>query len=588
MKKILSSSRIALVSVYDKTNIVEFAKQLVDNGYDIISTGGTYNLLKSNDDLASHVLQIIDYTESPEILVGRVKTIHPKIHAALLADRDNEEHRKQLNEFDILDIQLVVVNLYPLQETLLKTDDLDEIFENTDIGGHSIIRAACKNYKHITTITSKDDYNINMYSLNNLDVRKRLMIKALHYIARYDIALINYLDQDHMYRHYKRESNLKYGCNPQQDASLWTSASQKNPFSINPYTLLNGIPGYINYLDAINGWKLVSEASSSLNTICAASFKHVSPAGVAVYQYDVTGYYRKMYNSNINSKTALTYLRARDCDPKSSFGDFIAISHPVDVETANVIKRFVSDGIIAPDYDPEALEILKQKKKGKFIIFKVEKEDTLVKSVSFGDIPSGNYMRDIGGITLCQTGNNKETTISTITDSIVTSNKKLHDINIDDLILANITTKYTQSNSIVYCFWGQTIGIGAGQQSRVDCVKLAGEKAKMFFQRHGLIDSDQFKFESNVKLQDRINDIILYIEAKQMIDPSFGSDYGVDEVSMSSDAFFPYRDNIDYAYRYGVKYIVQPGGSIQDQTIIDTCNKYNMVMCNTGIRLFHH
>ena len=307
---------------------------------------------------------------------------------------------------------------------------------------------------------------------------------------------------------------LKYGCNPhQQNASVMSITQAKLPFNI-----LNSNPGYINLLDALNAWQLVQEVDLVLNKPCAASFKHVSPAGSAV-----------------GNSVCEAYKKARSTDPTSSFGDFIAISREVDVECAEYIKTVVSDGIIAPAYNENALEILKSKKKGNFIVIEIDEDYT----------PPQIETREIYGVRFKQSRNNILLTKDTLLHNIVTENKTVDNNVIQDLILASITVKYTQSNSVGYAKDGVMLGVGAGQQSRVDCTRLAGKKA----------------LHNKTTLSD---------------------------VSLSSDAFFPFRDNIDIAASYGVKFIVQTGGSIRDQEVIDAANEHSIVMFFSSVRLFHH
>jgi len=396
-------------------------------------------------------------------------------------------------------------------------------------------------------------------------------------------------------REYKQIYNLKYGCNPhQQGASVLSIITdeheahheQLDDLSKNlPFKIINGNPGYINILDAINGWYLVNEIRYSINKLAAASFKHVSPAGVS-----------------IGDTIQEAYKNARDCDPKSSFGDFIAVNSVVTIGLAEFIKTKICDGIIAPEFDSNALEILKNKKQGKFIIirgspidFEKEKNDKNIE------------IREIKNIVISQQNN---THIFSKTDlvNIPTINKNINNNVINDLIIANITLKYTQSNSVCFVYNGMTIGIGAGQQSRIDCVKIARKKAELYLLRkHPRVINMDFK---HIKYQDRINAIFQYIENDMSVIeeerwinlfnvvPEFltnqeQKDYIYEitkngHISMGSDAFFPFRDSIDQASIIGAKYISQPGGSIADSSVIDACNEYNMVMCLSNIREFHH
>jgi phosphoribosylaminoimidazolecarboxamide formyltransferase/IMP cyclohydrolase len=313
---------------------------------------------------------------------------------------------------------------------------------------------------------------------------------------------------------------LKYGLNPHQGLASVQSTKRNLPF-----IELNGQPGYINLLDAINAWQLVKELYGALGFPAATSFKHVSPAGAAVGE-TITDAYR----------------RARNADPKSSFGDFIALSHKVDLECAEYIKTVVSDGIAAPAYDEDALKLLKEKKGGKYIILLMDPNYQ----------PPPIETREIFGVGFSQQRNDIKLNQDTLLTNIVTENKIVPAEAQNDLILASITLKYTQSNSIGYALNGQMIGIGAGQQSRIDCTELAGQKATTWAK-------ERWRGKQNLS-----------------------------KASLASDAFFPFRDNIDYAAKCGVKYIIQAGGSIKDEEVINAANEHDMVMYFTGIRLFHH
>lgn len=387
------------------------------------------------------------------------------------------------------------------------------------------------------------------------------------------------------------ELKIKYGCNPhQKPARLYNKNGEL------PITLINGSPSYINFADALNSWQLVKELSEATGLPAAASFKHVSPAGAAV-GIPLNDTLRKAYrieNENI-SPIAAAYARARGADRLSSFGDFVAISHKIDIDTANILKTEVSDGIIAPDYDDEALEILKSKKRGTYVIMKMDKD------YSPDDIES----RDIFGITIEQMRNDAIITKDSFND-IVSDNKTITPEATRDLLIATITLKYTQSNSVCFAYDGQVIGCGAGQQSRVHCTRLAAEKADNWMLRqHPRVLSMQFK--EGLKNPAKDNAIDLYLrdditdaELKEwetlfevvpekltaLEKAQWIQNFG--DVSFSSDAFFPFRDSIDRAAVSSVKYVAQPGGSIRDQEVIDACNTYGMAMCLTGLRLFHH
>jgi len=390
------------------------------------------------------------------------------------------------------------------------------------------------------------------------------------------------------------ELELKYGCNPNQKPSrIYMEDGSELPIKV-----LNGRPGYINFLDAFNGWQLVSELKKATGLPAATSFKHVSPAGAAVgLPLDET--LAKIYwvdDLGELSPLASAYARARGADRMSSFGDFISLSDVCDVDTAKLIKREVSDGVIAPGYEPEALEILKEKKKGNYNVIQIDPDY----------VPDPIEHKEVFGITFEQ-GRNELKIDNDFFSNIVTENKELTDQAKIDLAISMITLKYTQSNSVCFVKDGQAIGIGAGQQSRIHCTRLAGQKADNWWLRQSP-QVMNLPFVDHIRRADRDNAIDLYIgedymdvlsddawpnifkekpevftrEAKrEWLDKLTG-------VALGSDAFFPFGDNIERAHKSGVTYIAQPGGSVRDDNVIDTCNKYNMVMSFTGIRLFHH
>ena len=390
------------------------------------------------------------------------------------------------------------------------------------------------------------------------------------------------------------EIQLKYGCNPNQKPSRIFMEDGSDL----PVTVLNGNPGYINFLDAFNGWQLVNELKNATGLPAATSFKHVSPAGAAIgLPLDET--LAKIYwvddYKNL-SPMALAYARARGADRMSSFGDFIALSDECDESTALLIKREVSDGVIAPSYSEKALEILKQKKGGKYNVIQIDKNY----------VPAPVERKQVYGITFEQ-GRNELKADDSLFENIVTKNKDIPEEALKDLKIALITLKYTQSNSVCYVKGGQAIGIGAGQQSRIHCTRLAGQKADNWFLRQcpKVLELD---FVDGLGRADRDNAIDVYIgdeyedilkegewqkrfktkpevftreEKKAWLSKNTG-------VTLGSDAFFPFGDNIERAYKSGVKYIAQPGGSVRDDLVIECADKYDMVMAFTGIRLFHH
>ena len=391
-----------------------------------------------------------------------------------------------------------------------------------------------------------------------------------------------------------KELELKYGCNPNQKPSRIYMENGELPIKV-----LCGKPGYINFLDAFNGWQLVSELKKATGLPAATSFKHVSPAGAAV-GLPLSEVERKIYwvdDMDVEfTPLANAYIRARGADRMSSFGDFISLSDVCDKETAMVIKREVSDGVIAPGYTDEALAILKGKKNGNYNVIEIDPDY----------VPAPIEHKEVFGITFEQ-GRNELVIDEHFFDNIVTENKELPEDAKRDLAIAMITLKYTQSNSVCYVKGGQAIGIGAGQQSRIHCTRLAGSKADNWWLRQ----SPQvlsLPFKADIKRADRDNAIDLYMgedymdvladgvweniftekpavftqeEKRAWLDKNTG-------VALGSDAFFPFGDNIERAHRSGVSYVAQPGGSIRDDHVIATCNKYHMTMAFTGIRLFHH
>ena len=390
-----------------------------------------------------------------------------------------------------------------------------------------------------------------------------------------------------------KELELKYGCNPNQKPSrIFMNEGEL------PITVLNGRPGYINFLDAFNGWQLVSELKRATGLPAATSFKHVSPAGAAV-GLPLTDVERKIYwVDDMGELTPLAnaYARARGADRMSSFGDFISLSDVCDVATAKLIKREVSDGVIAPGYEPEALEMLKAKKKGNYNVIQIDP--------SYRPAPVEH--KEVFGITFEQ-GRNELIIDKEMLNNIVTESKELPESAKIDLVIALITLKYTQSNSVCYAKGGQAIGIGAGQQSRIHCTRLAGQKADNWFLRQSPKVLN-LPFKEKIGRADRDNAIDLYIGDEYMdllADGEWERTFTekpevftreekrawldqLQDVALDSDAFFPFGDNIERAHKSGVKYVAQPGGSVRDDQVIETCNKYGMTMCFTGIRLFHH
>ena len=391
-----------------------------------------------------------------------------------------------------------------------------------------------------------------------------------------------------------KELELKYGCNPnQKPAKIFMNDNKELPV-----TVLSGRPGYINFLDALNGWQLVKELKEATGLPAATSFKHVSPAGAAV-GLPLDDVLRKIYwvdDQGELSPLASAYARARGADRMSSFGDFISLSDVCDVATAKLIKREVSDGVIAPGYEPEALEILKSKKNGNYNVILIDPDY----------VPEELERKQVFGVVFEQ-GHNNLKIDKEMLKNIVTENKDLTEEAAMDLVISLITLKYTQSNSVCFVKGGQAIGIGAGQQSRVHCTRLAGSKADNWYLRQNPKVLN-LPFIDGIRRADRDNAIDLYIGEDYMdvlADGRWEKIFkekpevftreekrawldGLTDVALGSDAFFPFGDNIDRAHKSGVKYVAQPGGSVRDDQVIDTCNQYGMVMAFTGIRLFHH
>ena len=391
-----------------------------------------------------------------------------------------------------------------------------------------------------------------------------------------------------------KELELKYGCNPNQKPSRIFMNGEKEL----PITVLSGKPGYINFLDALNGWQLVKELKEATGLPAATSFKHVSPAGAAV-GLPMDEVLKKIYwveDLGELSPLACAYARARGADRMSSFGDFIALSDVCDVDTARLIKREVSDGVLAPGYEPEALEILKSKKNGNYNVIQIDPDYE----------PEDIERKQVFGVVFEQ-GRNCLKIDETLLKNIVTKEKGLPEDAARDLLISLIVLKYTQSNSVCFAKGGQAIGIGAGQQSRVHCTRLAGSKADNWYLRQAP-QVLNLPFIDSIRRADRDDAIDLYIGEDYMDvladgrwehifkekPPVFTKEEkrswldGLTGVALGSDAFFPFGDNIDRAHKSGVKYVAQPGGSVRDDQVIETCNQYGMVMAFTGIRLFHH
>lgn len=551
--------KFALISVWDKTKLKFFVKSLIENNYVIIASGGTYKFLKDNlgiqpqESFSDNITKVSDFTGEKELLNGRVKTLHPKIHAGILATPNDN--------YDDIKIDMVVCNLYPFNSAKNRKDATELI----DIGGHTMLRAGAKNSEYTTVVCTPNDYekvidNLFKNNKEQLMFRQKMANKVWNYIYEYDKSINKYYhNSQHKY------VSLKYGINPHQSAKM----------IYNPKLLkiVNGKPGYINMLDALLSWQLVNDLKKLFNISACASYKHNSPAGVALglspNSLDpVIKYLSQLYNLNKNPKdysnTMWAYLRTRNCDPLSSFGDFIACNVEVDLDTAKMIKKNVSDGIIAPSYAPGVLDILKEKKKGNYLILQINPKYT------------NNIRNEYRKIYNCKLIQDIDDNLVTIKQIAEGSEYEFRMEELYDLVLAQTTVKYTQSNSVAIAYNGQVIGIGSGQQNRLDCIRLAGDKANIWCNRQEL--------NANRKSGQDITNLINYhVKLSRDKKPS-----KLLPLSLASDGFLPFEDNIDTAHEYHIKHIVQPGGSIRDKYIYDRCIQYGIRMSCIGTRSFCH
>lgn len=590
-----TGAKLAVLSVSDKTGVVELARGLAAAGLTLVASGGTATKLR---EAGLQVSDVGTVTGAPEMLGGRVKTLHPVIHGGILARDTNPSDLADLAARNISLIQVVVCNLYPFVRTVSREGvTVDEAVENIDIGGVTLLRAAAKNHARVTVLCDPVDYTLVLEEIQGgsgdtgLQTRQQLALKAFTHTAQYDDHISDYFRKT--FSSGVSQLTLRYGMNPhQKPAQVFTQDAKL------PLTVVNGSPGFINLCDALNAWQLVRELRAALSLPAAASFKHVSPAGAAVgVPLDETEAQVCMVDDlGPLTPLAAAYARARGADRMSSFGDFVALSDECDVLTARIISREVSDGVVAPGYTPEALELLKKKKGGKYCVLQMDP--------SYEGSPLER--RTIFGLTLEQRSNDAVITPDLL-NNIVTKNKDLSADAIRDLLVASIAVKYTQSNSVCYAISGQVIGIGAGQQSRIHCTRLAGDKANNWWMRHhprvlGL------KFKAGVKRAEKSNAIDNFVGGtvgKDMPESAFSavleevptplSQAERDEwigqlkgVSLSSDAFFPFRDNVDRARQSGVDYIVSPAGSTNDALVAEACNEGNIVLVHTNLRLFHH
>lgn len=586
-------TKTAILSVYDKTGLLDLAKGLVSNNVRLLASGGTARLVR---EAGFPVEDVSSITHAPEMLGGRVKTLHPAVHAGILA-RNLESDEKDLADQHIDKVDFVVCNLYPFKETVSKINvTIDEAVEEIDIGGVTLLRAAAKNHARVTILSDPKDYAKFLEELKtgeiSAEVRNNFALKAFEHTADYDTAISDFFRKQ--YSEGVSQLPLRYGANPHQKPAQAFVQQGELPFKV-----LSGSPGYINLLDALNSWPLVKELSASLNLPAAASFKHVSPAGVAV-GLPLSDVEKKIYfveDIENLSPLANAYARARGADRMSSFGDFIALSNIVDLPTAQIISKEVSNGVIAPGYSPEALTILKKKKGGKYCILQIDPNYA----------PTQSESRQVYGITLQQKRNDAIINQSTFKE-IVSANKELTEQGAIDLTVATIALKYTQSNSVSYAKNGMVIGLGAGQQSRIHCTRLAGDKAdNWWFRQHPKVLA--FKWAKGVKRPEKSNAIDLFVTGQIPTTEPEKSEYEskfaelpepltaaeradwlsqLKDVALSSDAFFPFPDNVYRAARSGVKFVAAPSGSVMDKLVFAAADSHDIVYVENPIRLFHH
>ncbi|XP_068597962.1 bifunctional purine biosynthesis protein ATIC [Brachionichthys hirsutus] len=591
----MAAPELALLSVSDKTGLVDFARRLVDVGLSLVASGGTARALRA---AGLAVGDVSGLTGHPEMLGGRVKTLHPAVHGGILARRSPAD-RADMEKFGYSLIRVLVCNLYPFVKTVSDPGvTVEDAVEQIDIGGVTLLRSAAKNHTRVTVVCDPADYSTVAVEMERaedkdttIEMRRTLALKAFTLTAQYDDAISDYFRGQ--YSRGVSQLPLRYGMNPHQaPAQIYTMRSDL------PLRVVNGSPGFINLCDALNGWQLVRELKSALGMAAATSFKHVSPAGAAV-GVPLTAEEAQvcMVPDILKDLTPLAtaYARARGSDRMSSFGDFIAVSDVCDVPTAKIISKEVSDGIIAPGYEEEALKILRKKKNGNYCVLQMDPDYE----------PDEPEVRVLFGLYLKQKRNGAM--VDKEFFSNIVSGGSLSEEAERDLTVATIAVKYTQSNSVCYAKDGQVIGIGAGQQSRIHCTRLAGDKADNWWLRHhprvlGM------KFRSGVKRAEMANAIDQYVSGtigegadleswKSMFEevPEFLSEAekknwisSMRAVAVSSDAFFPFKDNIDRAKRSGVEYIAAPAGSAADAIVINACNEQGITLVHTNRRLFHH
>ncbi|KAI2006061.1 bifunctional phosphoribosylaminoimidazolecarboxamide formyltransferase/IMP cyclohydrolase [Ophidiomyces ophidiicola] len=593
------AQKSAIVSVYNKNGLLDLAKGLAEHDVRILASGGTAKMIR---EAGIPVEDVSAITNAPEMLGGRVKTLHPAVHGGILA-RNIESDDKDLADQKINKVDFVICNLYPFKDTVCKEGvTVAQAVEEIDIGGVTLLRAAAKNHSRVTVLSDPKDYPEFLGELKQGDIseknRQLYALKAFEHTADYDEAISGYFRKQYANDGVQHLA-LRYGANPHQKPAAAFMGQGRLPFRV-----LNGAPGYINLLDSLNAWPLVRELKQALGYPAAASFKHVSPAGAAI-GIPLNDKEKKVYmvddiDGIDESALAQAYARARGADRMSSFGDVIALSDVVDVPTAKIISREVSDGVIAPGYHPEALVILTKKKGGKYLV--LEMDDTYV--------PSSDEVRTVYGVQLQQHRNDVIIAPQSTFNTIITPNNlnSLPESALRDLTVATIALKYTQSNSVCYAVNGQVIGLGAGQQSRIHCTRLAGDKADNWWMRfHDR--ALNIKWKKGVKRPEKSNAIDMlcssqipktdvekqdYERVFEQVPVAFTTEEReewakkLSGVAVSSDAFFPFVDNVFRASRSGVKYIAAPSGSQNDSAVFDAAAKLDIVFVQQGTRLFHH
>ena len=516
----MSKIQRALVSVSKKDGLIDFVKGLSEMGVEILSTGGTAKLLKDNN---IPVIQVSDYTGFPEIMDGRVKTLHPLIHGGLLGRRDNEKHLEEMKKHGIKPIDMVVVNLYPFEDTISKEGvKLDEAIENIDIGGPSMLRSSAKNFQDVAVVVNSDDYEDILAEMEendgaiSYDTKMKLSVKAFKHTARYDSLISKYLESkvegegfpSILNLQFEKITDLRYGENPHQKAAFYENIGL-NKGTLSKAKQLHGKElSYNNILDLNAALELAREFDET----AAVIIKHTNPCGVAI-------------GNNLVS----AYREARETDPLSAFGGIIGFNKNVDEETAKEIASTFIEAVIAPDYDESALAILKEKKNIRLLKLSNFKEKT-EKEYDLRNVSGGLLLQDKDSVTL------NEDNLKVVTNRQPTEKEW------SAMRFAWKVAKHVKSNAIIYATENETVGIGAGQMSRVDSSKLAAMKANK---------------------------------------PIQGT-------AMASDAFFPFRDSVDEAAKVGVTAIIQPGGSVKDEEVIAAANEHNIAMVFTGIRHFKH